>query len=73
MLIAMPGNDRKDPCFAIQGSYQFLSEFLKKCSSEFGKDKMLPVTNAYIVENSGFIFKNSTNLIKYMKDFKYGE
>lgn len=55
----------------FHGNYQGLIQFIFLCEKELGKDKILPIEGAEIENRCGYVFRNSTNFIKYIQDEKY--
>lgn len=53
----------------IHGNYQGLYTYIRAVEKEFGVKKFLPIEDAELVEQSGFIFKGSSNTIEYYDDY----
>ena len=53
--------------FEFHGNYQGIVQFLAACEKEYGKEAMLPIEEVEIENQCGFIFKESTNQIKYIE------
>ena len=51
----------------FHGNYQNIIQFLLLCERQYGKDTMLPIEDVEIENQCGYIFKNSTNQIKYIE------
>lgn len=51
----------------FHGNYQGIIQFISECEKQFGKKQILPIEEVQIENQCGFIFKDSTNQIKYME------
>ena len=51
----------------FHGNYQNIIQFLLLCERQYDKDTMLPIEDVEIENQCGYIFKNSTNQIKYIE------
>ena len=51
----------------FHGNYSCLIEAMEAWEKEFGRDQMLPIEDAVIENQCGFIFKGSTNQLKYIE------
>ena len=68
MLIGIPEEDGRLRAGEIHGSYQWLVAFLHEAEMMYGKDTLLPIEDVVIDNQCGYIFKESTNQIKYFDD-----
>lgn len=50
----------------FHGNYQGIIQFISECEKQLGKKQILPIEEVQIENQCGFIFKDSTNQIKYM-------
>lgn len=50
----------------FHGNYQGIIQFLLACELEFGKKELLPLEEVEIESQCGYIFKGSTNQLKYI-------
>lgn len=53
--------------FEFHGNYQGIVQFLVACERAYGKSAMLPIEEVEIENQCGYIFKESTNQIKYIE------
>lgn len=56
----------KERAYEFHGCYSGIAEFIAKCEAEYGKDVMLPIEDAIVENRCGYVFKDSTNVIKYI-------
>lgn len=59
----------RSKAYEFHGGYVFLIEFLMECERQFGKKKMLPLEEMEIEQSCGYIFKGSTNQMKYINEY----
>lgn len=52
----------------FHGGYMGLVEFITACEKEFAKADLLPIEEAAIDNQCGYIFENSTNQIQYINE-----
>lgn len=69
-LISIPDDDGRRRAYEFHGGYSYIAEFLDKCESAFGRDAMLPMENVVVENRCGFVFKGSTNVIKYIEEYE---
>lgn len=50
----------------FHGNYQEIINFVLACEAEYGKNIILPMEDVEIENQCGYIFKGSTNQIKYL-------
>lgn len=55
----------------FHGNYQGIIKFICECEKKIGRDKFLPLEEIEIENSCGYIFRNSTNKLKYIEDEKY--
>lgn len=70
MLVGIPDDDGRVTAREIHGSFQFIVEFLWRSEQVFGKDAMLPLEDVVIDNQCGYIFRDSTNQIKYIENYE---
>lgn len=58
--------DNKEKAYEFHGSYAGIANFIVACEAEFGKANMLPIEDVEVENRCGYVFKNSTNVIKYI-------
>lgn len=51
----------------FHGNYQGIIQFISMCEKEFGKANILPIEDAEIENQCGYIFKGSTNQLNYIE------
>lgn len=51
----------------VHGNYQYIMQFLRECEKEYGKKNLLPLEGVEIINQCGYIFKDSTNQMKYIE------
>lgn len=51
----------------FHGNYQGIIQFIQMCEKEFGKKNLLPIEDAEIENQCGYIFKGSTNQLNYIE------
>jgi hypothetical protein len=51
----------------FHGNYSCLIEAMEAWEKEFGRDQMLPIEDAVIENQCGYIFRGSTNQLKYIE------
>lgn len=51
----------------FHGNYQGIIQFIREVEKEYKKDDILPIEDAEIINQCGYIFKNSTNQLKYIE------
>lgn len=51
----------------FHGNYQGIIQFISMCEKEFGKANILPLEDAEIENQCGYIFKGSTNQLNYIE------
>ena len=68
LLIGITEPDGRVRAGEVHGSYQWLAEFIAQAESLFGKESLLPIEDVVIENQCGYIFKDSTNQIKYFND-----
>lgn len=57
----------------IHGDYHGIYTYLLAAEKAFGgKGAILPITDVEIVNSCGYIFKDSTNMMRYFEDFERG-
>lgn len=64
-LISVDENGR-DRAYEFHGSYLGIAEFIAACETAYGKDSILPIEDVEVENRCGYVFKNSTNVIKYI-------
>lgn len=52
----------------FHGNYQGIINFVLACEVKYGKSVILPIENVEIENQCGYIFKDSTNQLKYIGD-----
>lgn len=57
----------KELAFEFHGNYQGLITYIKTLEQEFG-NSFMPMEECEIVNECGYIFKGSTNQLKYIED-----
>jgi len=55
----------------FHGNYQGLIQWVRRVESQYSKKELLPIEEAVIVNQCGYIFQGSTNQIKYIEDEEY--
>lgn len=50
----------------VHGNYQYIIQFLRECEKTYGRDNILPLEDAEIENQCGYIFKESTNQMQYI-------
>lgn len=54
----------------MHGDYAGLHRYIRSAERAFGgKQAILPIDDAEIINSCGYIFKGSTNMMEYMEDF----
>lgn len=53
--------------YEFHGNYQGIIQFLEKCERRYRKEKFLPLEDVVIENQCGYIFRGSTNQIKYIE------
>ena len=53
---------------AFHGNYQGIINFVLACEAKYGKSVILPIEDVEIENQCGYIFKDSTNQLKYIGD-----
>ena len=72
MLIGIPEIDKNGNqtgrmhARETHGNYQYLIKFLRVCETQYGRSAMLPLEDITIENQCGYIFKDSTNQMKYI-------
>ena len=51
----------------FHGNYQGIIQFIRAAEKEYRKEDLLPLEDSEIVNQCGYIFKNSTNQLKYIE------
>ena len=51
----------------FHGNYQGIIQFIQMCEQEYGKKNLLPIEEAEIENQCGYIFKGSTNQLNYIE------
>lgn len=59
------------PPARFRGNYQGLIQWVRRVESQYSKKELLPIEEAVIVNQCGYIFQGSTNKIKYIEDEEY--
>lgn len=60
---------RKAMC-EMHGDYSGIYSYIRAAEKAFGgKARILPIEEVEIVNSCGYIFKDSTNMIKYFDDY----
>lgn len=71
MLVGIPAEDGRVLAREIHGSYQYIVEFLAQAEKQLGgKEAIIPIENAVIQNQCGYIFKDSTNQLQFIDDSK---
>lgn len=52
----------------FHGNYSCLIEVIEKWEKAFGRERMLPIEEVTIENQCGYIFRGSTNQIKYIDE-----
>ena len=52
--------------YEFHGGFQYIIEFITACEKAFTKEKLLPIEDVVIENQCGYIFKESTNQLKYI-------
>ena len=55
----------------FHGNYSCIIEVMDKWEKTFGRKRMLPIEDVTIENQCGYIFKGSTNQLKYIEDYEY--
>lgn len=55
----------------FHGNYSCLIEAMEAWEREFGRETMLPIEDVTIENQCGYIFKGSTNQLKYIDEYEY--
>lgn len=55
----------------FHGNYSCLIEAIESWEKEFGRSAMLPIEEVTIENQCGYIFKGSTNQLKYIDEYDY--
>ena len=50
----------------FHGNYQGIIQFIRAVEKEYKKEDILPIEDAEIINQCGYIFKDSTNQLKYI-------
>ena len=67
MLVGIAESDGRVRDGEIHGCFQWLVQFLWEAEQHFGKEQLLPIADAIIEDQCGYIFADSTNQIKYFE------
>ena len=51
----------------FHGNYQGIIQFIRAAEKEYRKEEILPIEDAEIINQCGYIFKDSTNQLKYIE------
>ena len=51
----------------FHGNYQGIIQFIRATEKEYRKEDILPIEDAVIINQCGYIFKDSTNQLKYIE------
>ncbi len=71
MLVGIPSEDGRILAREIHGSYQYIVDFLAQAEKLLGgKEAIIPIENAVIQNQCGYIFKDSTNQLQFIDDSK---
>lgn len=69
MLVGIPSEDGRVMAREIHGSYQYIVDFLAQAEKMMGgKEAIIPIENAVIQNQCGYIFKDSTNQLQFIDD-----
>lgn len=52
----------------FHGNYQGIIQFIRAVEKEYSKEEILPLEDAVIINQCGYIFKDSTNQLKYIEN-----
>ena len=52
----------------FHGNYQGIIQFILECEQKYGKANILPIEDAEIENQCGYIFKGSTNQLMYINN-----
>ena len=55
----------------FHGNYSCLIQAIEAWEQAFGRTVMLPIEEVQIENQCGYIFRGSTNQIKYIEDYEY--
>lgn len=55
----------------FHGNYSCLIEAIESWEKEFGRSAMLPIEEVTIENQCGYIFRGSTNQLKYIDEYEY--
>lgn len=53
--------------YEFHGNYKGIIDFIAECEKAYGKENLLPLEDVEIENQCGFIFKGSTNQIRYIQ------
>lgn len=67
LLVGIAEPDGRVRAGEIHGCFQWLVQFLWEAEQQFGKEQILPIEDAVIENQCGYIFADSTNQIKYFE------
>lgn len=59
----------RDVVREVHGDYAGIHKFLRVVENEYDKKEFLPIEDAVIVNECGYIFADSTNQIKYIEEY----
>lgn len=65
-LIGIPLEDGRVAAREFHGNYSGIIAFIAECEKRFGKAALLPLEDVEIENQCGYIFKDSTNQLKYI-------
>ena len=69
MLVGIPSEDGRVLAREIHGSYQYIVDFLAQAEKMLGgKEAIIPIENAVIQNQCGYIFKDSTNQLQFINE-----
>lgn len=67
LLIGIPQEDGRVLAREVHGNYSGIITFIAKAQELYGKKNLLPLEDVVIENQCGYIFKDSTNQIQYIK------